>query len=378
MSLIFENKSEGPKMHVLLIGVGGYTYLKEGMQPIDQKFDVAKDLEQLTSPPVSVEALYKCIKELDEAQNWITPLGSVQILLSKALAGKDVFPEEDLIPATIENIQQEYEKWKERCSEDQDNIAFFFFCGHGYEKDSMQYLLAEDFAKSSLNPFAGAFCFTETRVGFQSCLAKTQLFFIDSCRGLTNDMLLSKLAALPLDPPSHLQTNCRYDLTQHSVARNKRAQGKKDSVSHYTRSLIKALKGGISKKKNNGWVVSTEGICGQMNTLMSIETPNNADIEKCSTSYNDSIDLLHHPNAPMALINITCSPDEAHSAADLSCNNLDTLEEFSRVPHPEPWIFQGMAGMYRISADFSDNSFSNHECYYPVEPPLMQTKLPIK
>ena len=378
MSLMFENKTEGPKMHVLLIGIGGYRYLKEGMQPIDQKFDVAKDLEQLTSPPVSVEALYKCIKELDETQKWITPLGSVQILLSKAPAGKEVFPGEDIIPATIDNIQQEYEKWKERCSENPDNVAFFFFCGHGYEKDSMHYLLAEDFAKSTLKPFAGAFCFTETRVGFQSCQAKTQLFFIDSCRGLTEDMLFNRLAALPLDPPSHVQTNCLYDLTQHSVARNKRAQGKKDSVSHYTRSLIKALNGGISKKKNKGWVVSTEGICGQMNTLMGIENPGNDGIEKCSTSYSDSTDLLHHPDAPMAWINITCSPDEAHSAAGLSCNNLDTLEEFSRVPRPEPWIFPAMAGMYRISADFSDASFSNHVDYYPVEPPLMQTKLPIK
>lgn len=380
MSLIFENKTEGPKMHVLLIGVGGYRYLKEGMEPIDQEFDVAKDLEQLTSPPVSVEALYKCIKELDDAGRWIVPLGSVQILLSKAPEGKEVFPGQDLITATIGNIQDEYEKWKKRCNEDSDNVAFFFFCGHGYEKDSLHLLLAEDFARSPLNPFSGAFCFTETRVGFQSCRAKTQLFFIDSCRGLTNDMLLNKFKANPLDPPSHTQTNCMYDLTQQSVARNKNAQGNRNSISHYTNSLIKALYGGISKKKDEGWVVSTSGICGEMNTLMGIMNPGNAGIEKCSTSYSDSIDLLRHPEPPQAEINIMCCPDEAHSAAGLQCSNLDTSDEYRREPEPllQPWIFQGSAGMYRISAEFNDNSFSNHEAYYPVEPPFMKTKIYIK
>ena len=180
MGLLFSDNSPGPKMHVLLIGVGGYPFLKGGSSPVEQHFDFAQRIGQLTSPEHSVRELYDTIVSLHQRNAWITPLGSIEILMSTADGGDSVLEGETLEHATIKNIRKTYREWASRCETDKDNIAFLFYCGHGFEYVGVQHLLAEDFGEDPYNPFLGAFDFTSTRIAFDSCAAQTQLFFIDS------------------------------------------------------------------------------------------------------------------------------------------------------------------------------------------------------
>jgi len=375
MGLLFTDNSPGPKIHVLLIGVGGYPFLKGGGSAMEQRFDFAKRIGQLSSPEHSVKAIYETIVSLHHRGSWVTPLGSIEVLLSTAEGTDSILDGQTLEHATIINIRRTYAGWRARCDRSRDNVAFLFYCGHGFEQGD-QYLLAEDYGEDPNNPFLGAFNFTATRVAFDSCAAESQLFFIDSCRSITTDMLTHRIVCHPLDIPSQVTSNCRYDLTQRAAARNEKAQSKADESSYYTKALIKALEGGLSDKKGNDWVVSTGNLCKDMNSLIEIEKPGEGYKERCSTNYNGSKELLRHTKPPMVGVSVTCVPYAAHSLASLKCNNQETLIEICRDPDPDPWNFQTPAGIYTISAEFAPGgAYGNKAVPHSIIPPISEKEV---
>lgn len=82
MALLFDQIQQIPQTHVLIIGVGAYPYLDGGSSPVQQTFDGAQLLGQLSSPPVSAEAFYNMVVDLHNNDSWIKPLGSVDVLVS--------------------------------------------------------------------------------------------------------------------------------------------------------------------------------------------------------------------------------------------------------------------------------------------------------
>ena len=165
--------TDQPRLHALVIGVSRYPHLIGGGG------DPAQDplmLGQVTTPADTAR----------EIAGWRTtgygnparPLGSVELLLSDdqpAVAGAG--------PATMASIGQAVKRWRDRCSTQPDNIALFYFCGHGLAKDE-QYLLPEDFGDPALaGPWQNCIDFEGLRLGLRSeCAARTQVFFVDACR----------------------------------------------------------------------------------------------------------------------------------------------------------------------------------------------------
>lgn len=375
MGLLFTDNSPGPKMHVLLIGVGGYPFLKGGVSAKEQRFDFAQRIGQLTSPEHSIKAMYETVMNLHQSNAWITPLGSVEVLLSPVGAGNSRFNQQVLERATINNIGTAYEGWRERCGTDKENVALLFYCGHGFEQKD-HYLLAEDYGENPNNPFLGAFNFSATRIAFDSCAAQTQLFFVDSCRSITSDMLTHTIICQPLEIPSQMVSNCLYNLTQRAAARNEKAQSRPNESSYYTKALIRALEGGLSEKLDDDWIVSTGSLCKDMNLLIEIEKPGEGYKERCHTDYNSSIALVKHTSPPIVGVSVTCTPDEAHPLASLKCNNQETQAELRRNPDPLPWNFETQAGIYTISAEFAEGAaYGNKAVPHSVVPPLSTKKV---
>src|SRR5688572_2449547 len=231
MALVFDNISNEPQTHIFIIGIGGYPYLKDGATPAPLPNDL-KNLGQLTSPPVSAEALYNTAIELHNNNSWITPLGSIEVLVSPSPGGIPVFTGfNNIEPATHANIDKSYAAWKTRCDSSVDNIAIFYFCGHGLGKGLDQFLLVEDFGKNANSPWADAISFDDSRIAFYSCKAKTQLFFVDACREVTNTLLLYNVKGAQLETPPYVTTDCKYYLNMKAAATNEKAYGKRNEPS---------------------------------------------------------------------------------------------------------------------------------------------------
>lgn len=374
MALLFDNTQSGPQVHVLLIGVGGYPYLKNGASAKPQQFDGAANLGQLTSPPVSVAHVYNTIMELHQKNAWITPLGSIHVLVSPPPGGSNLMAGLPVQPASMDNIRDAYFAWKDRCDANEDNIALFFFCGHGLEKGE-HYLLAEDFGIIPQNPWPQGFSFESTRRAFYKCRAKTQLFFIDACRYVTSQMLTHEIPVNPIEPPSFKSTTCKFDLVQKAAAPNEGAYGEADSPSFYTKALVGALKGNVAERDSGEWKVGTAKLSAKMNDLLGEEMPGQEYPQRCISTTSDVRDIIKLDEPPVATLYVTCDPDEALPLAELSCKNVKTAKEETRVPQAQPWDIKVQAGVYRVKARFLAGRYNDIEEMTSVSPPLTREKL---
>lgn len=358
MALYFNSNIDGPQTHILIVGVGSYPFLSGGRQSKEQTFDGAQLLGQLGSPPISAEAFYKSILNLNENGCWITPLGTVDVLVSADAESVGLFDGKELEPATIANVKSAYWRWKERCNTDEGNTALFFFCGHGLDNGE-QYLLAEDFGENTGNPWEGTFAFDMTRRAFSACKAKTQIFLIDACRQLTNNMVSTDLPKNPIDPPNRYVTESKFSLVQKAAAPNEAAYGIDGQPSFYTKALINALHGHASSNKSDNWIVSTAAIATQMTTLLMQVAESEGYDQRCISTTSDVTDLLKLPGPPEVPLTITCKPDQALIHASLSYQELNTQMGSSRPPSNEPWKVIVAAGIYLMDASFANGGYTS-------------------
>jgi Caspase domain len=368
MALLFNEIQQTAQTHIFIVGVGGYPYLEGGTQEKVQMLDGAKQLKQLSSPQVSVEAFYNTVMDLHNAQAWMKPLGSIELLLSPAPGGKQVFGDAAQQPATIANIKAAYWNWKARCDTDAGNIAIFFFCGHGLDKGE-HYLLAEDFGEVPGNPWDATFAFDQTRRAFFNCKASTQLFFVDACRQVTADMLLIDLPINPIEPPNILSKECKFNLTQKAAAANESAYGKKDEPSFYTKALTGALKGNASNNDAGEWRIATGTLSSKMNTYLQDESPDEGYSQRCVSTNNGDTDILRFDSAPVVSLKVTCDPAAALQQAELYCIDPATDIGPTRPPDVHPWQLDISAGIYKIGANFNGPLFKQHQVFAYVKPP---------
>ena len=181
--LFFSTGKPGPGLHALVIGVGAYAHLEGGSGTEIEDPLRYGNLGQLTSPPRSALAFANWLRESNH-DRWKAPLATIELLISPAPSDPDPAGSSLIFPdATIDGILAAFDAWTQRCGSDANNVAVFYFCGHGLQSEE-QILLASDFGRYS-NHFRGAFAFDSTREAFLQRLPKTQCFFVDACREVT-------------------------------------------------------------------------------------------------------------------------------------------------------------------------------------------------
>ena len=118
------------------------------------------------------------------------PLATVEMLLSPEQTY--TLPDGTQIPvkaSTRANIAQSFTRWKECAAAHDENIAVFYFCGHG-KTGANDYLLPSDFgAVNRGNPWADAIDITETARALRRLASGPLYFFIDACRQASRDVL---------------------------------------------------------------------------------------------------------------------------------------------------------------------------------------------
>jgi hypothetical protein len=369
--LVPDDGAHDARTHALVIGVGGYRHLDGGLEEFEQVLEHVGLLRQLTSPPRSALAFAAWLQ--DRAPRLRTPLGSLEVLLSVA-PGDDLKLPSGFVPgAARQAIEEAYAAWRERCDRHEDNVAVFFFCGHGLEK-AEQYLLAEDFGANKLNPWAGAVAIDSTRLGFNACRARTQCFFIDACRNITSRMLLREPQATALEVFDHTTPESQFNLTAKAAARNEEAFGPPRGVSWFTQALLRALDGAAARPGDRGWTVETGGIAAHISEILAMVAGAEGGSGRCSCSTTGSTPLVD-VDAPIVPVVLACSPQDANPAATLSWTPIGqgdgALERLGG-----PWRLETTAGMYQAAARFDDDRFRAAEAHVLATPPRITRTLP--
>ena len=314
-AIVYENKSEGPGTHVLLVGIGAYDHLIDGN---DMRDAVAEGMEQLVAPPLSVKAIADWFLD-GNFRNDVKPLASVAMVVATdgpyvhvhAAATNGGAP----VPrGTAGDVVAAIRAWLKRASTSRDNLAIFYFCGHGTFSGSPM-LLCRDYGNQEFDRFDGAINFGGFRSGMEYQVPGQQILMADACR--TPEAIPNALAGLPnaghsavtpqpLDgglPPAARQSV--HFATSHLT----QSFGRTAGIGLYAEALLKALAGGGAQIEEDNWV----GTSGLQNALEAycMRLAADAGLQQEPDRTRAGRFNIHRPAKVEVPVYLTCDPGEA-------------------------------------------------------------------
>lgn len=372
MTLVTDNGRDGPRVHVLAIGVGSYRHLPGGSEP-----RVGQDLfglRQLTGPPLSAQMFVDWVARIHHPQ---AALGTIDLLISgQGHRSADGPAEAAAIEVpTAANVRAAFERWYAACDTDERNVALLYFCGHGVERESL-FLLLEDFGASSLRLLENAIDIDQTYRGMARNRAREQYLFVDACREIPFQALrmLSGSAMVLVTP--ELVGDPRLDTAMMlATSGGAKAYGLTGEATRFTRALIEALDGLGARLEGPQWVVDVPSV--QRAITMLLRLGDEAPVQVPSMR-GTGVGVIHQlDRAPIVPIDLFCKPPTAFQGAVLTLQGLLMLPLSSGAP-PWPsgptrtttgWTAQVPADIYTLSVDFPAGELARQQKSLAVLPP---------
>lgn len=393
MSKIYDAKlsREQPQTHVLIIGVNDYPHLPGGAKYDESPAAKHFGLQQLTSPVASAKALTDWLLTLH--YNPDVPLGSIELLLSPTMytpsesaAAKLLIASGDSIPvepAELAAIKTATGRWYLKSNQHRDNIALFYFCGHGLEA-SDRYLLPSDYGANPLDWTDRLINFKLTHVNMQGCRAKTQCFFLDACRDKPVELQIvaatNKMGQELIGPQlgSSLNRDARIF---HAAAPGKSAVGVPWQTSYFTQALLKCLNGMGSRYPDGEYApVDHESLGTALKELIAREATLKLECDTDGPSnLQSAVDLHLAPMPVKVLTSIHCQPPEAHEVGHISITDV-TGEYISReTSDKNPWKLAITAGKCTLRAEFDSTAlYQDVEIEDIAFPPSFRRKIKVQ
>ena len=355
MSLIWpasENDitTDQPRLHAFVIGVGDYPHLLGGNgAPANDQLS----LSQVTTPRHTAPAIVDWL--LNAYSNANCPLGSVEVLTSpvSTIQTNQGNPAAD--QATMQGIKDAFKAWYGRCNSHKDNIAFFYFCGHGIRKAD-QFLLPEDFGNpAEPNEWENCINFDEMRSGMRKCKADTQLFFVDACRetpfGLLTQLNVHGNALITASTSDSVACSATY----YATTEGKKAFGPPNDVTYFGQAVLSCLKGAGGLNISGQWMVDTYQLStalGQVVRLIGVQN-------KLQLACNPNVQgmkAFHEIQVPRSYIALGCAVPAANQVANIEVSgNTRTLTSDSG--EPKPFISEVEAGTWDVSVTFDGGQY---------------------
>ncbi|NKL25404.1 hypothetical protein GFL92_01030 [Rhizobium leguminosarum bv. viciae] len=219
-------------------------------------------MTQLTSPSESARAVANWFLS-DQFNNPEKPLGSVSLLLAEE--GDQLFetPKGDqskIADANSHNVGEAITDWVTLCNKHPDNLAIFYFSGHGLASGAAMSLLLSDFGAKEFNPLEGAVDLQNLQNGVETCRAGNVMWIIDACR--SRSPLVSERSSRGMVPiiPDRKRRKGLPEIQAHSyysTLQGAQSYGKKGKASEFTEAFLKALGGYAADKSEGKWWVDT-------------------------------------------------------------------------------------------------------------------------
>jgi hypothetical protein len=351
MTTLFLEPAAGPGTHIFLIGVGHYPHLPDGGHAVQVR--KSHGMKQLESPPLSALAFLDWAVALNNSE---APLKSIEACIS---AGAPFSCREgpegpiSIAEATYAEVQTAAEIWYGRATSDPDNVAIFYFCGHGMGDGVRTQLLLSDYGAAGV-PMRNAIDFNGFRLAMSQCAAQKQIFFVDACRTVDPTMLVDPnnmgSALLPADVTKvYRGANPAFFAAQIGH----RAFAPIGRVSYFTSALIKGLNSyGVTRSRGMKWCVQPQQLQVAIATLMqSPQTP-----LACSVDGIIGRGFVIHEivGPPQVLLDINLSVEEANPIAVICCESGGRVEQ--RGNSDTPWRAVVYPGMCTVSAAFPAGS----------------------
>jgi hypothetical protein len=367
-------------MHALVAGVGAYTYLKGGVRP--SAGWPGEYLGQLTSPPRSAEAVGRWLLRM-QTTDPVKPLGSLEMVVSPSLrlvTGPDDGARVDVEveAATLNRLQKSLDRWYKRCDSNQENVALFYFAGHGIQTDTLT-LLMEDAGKNRLRFFDQAFDFNGLYESMAWCGAEVQCYFVDACRTRPEQDKWRKVKPRQL---IHAEFKILYrDAPMiFSTVEGQAAYGRRGECTEFTTALLEALdRCGAERSMHEGtWQVTTESIGKAIRALLERGSQLPALFQNDGSARGGAIrTLLGDPLVPFRL---SCRPEDALAVASMQLIE-DATGQVGAVrgtPERRAWADEIRADKYKFEAVFANSRFHLDKEPIWMQPPFVDRNFAVE
>lgn len=223
-------------------------------------------MEQLSSPTASARAFadWTLSSDFDNPEK---PLGSVSLLLSEHEERTFTLPSGETVnvpTADAEHVDDALSDWFERANSHPDNLAVFFFSGHGLTSGADMALILSDYGCKQINPLKGAIDLKGVQLAMDTCKASNVVWFIDACRKHSKFLDgKGNIGVSPIMPDA----DRRIELSKpaesyvlYSALIDSAAYGREGQPSEFTNVLIKGLKQFGAVDNEGDWWVTTSGL----------------------------------------------------------------------------------------------------------------------
>lgn len=234
-----------PGLHAFIVGVSSYPYLRNGANAIADDWQ----MEQLTASVRSAVSVYDFLRDADDKGLLLVPLTTCQLLLSPSAAEIPAVPA-GANPASVARFIVAANEWREACKTHRDNVALFYFAGHGVQRTTEDAVLClEDFREPPFPPLTRSVALANLRGGMSPApqfpeIARTQLYFVDACRDRPTPLSeFEAMGTADVFPVSLAGQDDRCSPIYYASISNRTANAVPHQGSLFSRALLDSLKG---------------------------------------------------------------------------------------------------------------------------------------
>lgn len=380
-SVVFDDPTQEPGTHVLIVGVGHYPHLPGGGE---QPQVSTEGLGQLSSPPLSARRMATWF--LESFHNPEAPLRSLSVLLSErppkpfawavdpsgrrrvvevvevgapvTRPSQDPRPDDDVALADFATLEEAAQHWFKRGNEHKGNQLVFFFCGHGLGDSSDVSVLLRDFGSDPTGGLTGMLDLRVLRLAMRRCAARKQVWFIDACRvpSTTIAGVEGYLGESPVKPGLVRPGPPCVSPLFHSTIQGRKAYGRPKDVTLFTEALLGALEGGgsIDLEGDGVWHVTPAALHQALVVPLRRAAREHGELQIPATDDLTEEFTIHRlQGAPRVPVYLQCNPEEATSVATLRCASTFDDQVKTRLPEPGAWRLDLSQGRYEFAADFA-------------------------
>jgi hypothetical protein len=362
MTLVIDNRQtlQGKGMHALVVGVSDYTYLPDPQPDVDP--DTGFGMVRLASPALSAFRVYQWLSGLGglaQALTLAAPLKTCRLLIAPSALENQREPALANLAVdlpTYRNFAKAANAWRTDLSNRSDDIALFFFAGHGVHSHTESSVLCMvDYAEPGLPELQNCVKVSNLHDGMAATprrrnMAQTQFYFIDACRNMPEDM--KRFAPMPASMALDVELNDgpdkRMTPTYFSAAPGGLAVGRRGQISYFCEALLHSLSQAAENPDDDQrWPITPNALSsGIIRYLTRKLGPAAPDVDLKGVSGNQPLVYLTRP--PTVDIDIEVDPANLAGQADIELLDDLGIRAFN-CPLDQAMITHSVqAGYYRV------------------------------
>jgi hypothetical protein len=353
-------------IHALIIGVSDYMYLPGDDDPAEGggKFGMKK----LKTPAFGAFRFLEWLKQADRQGRLARPLVSYEIILAPSpeeRTSRGLSECED--DATTGHVIERIQNWRERVASDLNNLAVFYFSGHGIQRDRDDaVLMLRDFAEPRAPILSKSISFFEVFNGMAPSvdypkMAETQFYFVDACRNLPERIKnFAKLRTQPVFDCYLNGPDKRCAPVFFATINDSKAFAEAGKGSYFNRALMLALECGAENSKEVGgrkwWPVTVSTLTTAItNEFAKFDTDQNfvpaGRARDCEFCFLDK--------APPVDLTIQVDPEQQRRLCKIIVTQIGVVDSPFRWEQPDPaprhpYVIKAPTGIHQLTAVVGD------------------------